>query len=407
MKELYEKYARLAIQIGGNIQKDQFVVINGDVRDAWFIKMMVKEAYKAGAREVYVNYQDEDVEKMHYEYQTVENLSHIPEWRIAQRKYFIDSKMATLSVRSPRPGSMKDVDRTKMMAQMKASREAFAFAADYTRTSQGQWLGFCLPSYEWAEMVYPDLDREEAFKRLEADLFEFVLVDQDSDPVENWRKLVDEILRHRQVLTDYAFDRLVFKNNKGTDIEVGLIDQHAWAGGAEFTPEGVAFTPNLPTLEIFCCPDKNRVNGKVYATKPLFMQNTLVKDFYFEFKDGRVVDYGASEGLEALESLINTDEGAKHLGEVALVAHSSPISKKNVLFYNGLIDENASCHLALGNCYASNFKEKLSKEEMSERGGNFSNVHCDFMFGSEDMKVVGYTKDNQEVLIMDKGEFVI
>ena len=210
-------------------------------------------------------------------------------------------------------------------------------------------------------------------------------------------------------INELNFKSLHFKNGLGTDLTVGLIKDHIWAGGCDETTKGVLFNPNIPTEEVFTMPDRYNINGTVVSTKPLSYGGVLIEDFKLTFKDGMVVEHSAKENEETLTNLLDSDEGSRSLGEVALISHNSPISNLNVLFYNTLFDENASCHLALGNCYPTNVKggTEMSDDELQELGGNHSMNHVDFMFGSEDMSVVGTTYDGQEVVIFDKGNFVI
>jgi aminopeptidase len=197
-------------------------------------------------------------------------------------------------------------------------------------------------------------------------------------------------------------------NSLGTDLTVGLVDGHIWGGGGETAKNGVYFAPNIPTEETFTMPHKAKVNGKVVATKPLNYQGKLIDDFSLVFKDGKVVSYKAKKEQATLKNLLEFDEGSSYLGEVALISHDSPISNMNVLFYNTLFDENASCHLALGNAYTMNIKggHDMSEEELKAKGYNKSMNHVDFMFGSSDMKIVGLTHEGKEIVVFEKGNFV-
>ena len=217
------------------------------------------------------------------------------------------------------------------------------------------------------------------------------------------------MLKHNQILNDYNFDTLYFKNSVGTDISIKLVDNHIWAGGGELTPDGILFNPNIPTEENFTMPHKYGVNGKVVATKPLNYQGKLIEDFWLEFKDGKVINYGAAKNKDILENLLNFDEGSRYIGEIALISYDSPISNSGILFYNTLFDENASCHMALGRAYTINIKDgtTMSMEELKEKGYNNSMSHSDFMFGSKDLSVIGKTKDGKEVVIFKDGNFVI
>ncbi|NLA78898.1 MAG: aminopeptidase, partial [Erysipelothrix sp.] len=209
-------------------------------------------------------------------------------------------------------------------------------------------------------------------------------------------------------LNDYQFDALHFTNALGTDLTVGLVENHVWAGGSELAQNGAEFNPNMPTEETFTMPHRERTHGVVVATKPLNYQGKLIEDFTLTFKDGKVIKATAKKEQATLDALLATDEGSAYLGEVALISHDSPISNMNLLFYNTLFDENASCHLALGRAYPMNIKDgqTMDEAELKAKGMNFSLNHEDFMFGSADMKIVGL-KNDEEVLIFDQGNFVI
>ena len=228
--------------------------------------------------------------------------------------------------------------------------------------------------------------------------------------VDNWNKHNKEIHDHCVILNDYNFKSLHFKNSKGTDLKVGLIKDHKWEGGYDYASgNGAAFNPNIPTEEVFTMPDRYHIDGKVVSTKPLSYAGNIISEFELTFKDGRVVEYHAKDNEEVLKNLLETDEGTKSLGEVALISYDSPISNSNILFFDTLFDENASCHLALGACYPTNVKDgtKMSREELYELGGNDSMEHVDFMFGSADLSVIGERYDGSLVTVFKDGNFII
>ena len=403
-----EKYAKLAVVTGVNIQKGQLLVINASVDCAWYVRKVVKAAYEAGAGEVVVQWNDAMTDKLRYEYASDEVLSHFAQWQYEQKKENIERGCAFLSIGSPDPTLLKDIDAKKLRLAQMAQSKALQPLRYYTSANKGQWSVELLPNPTWAKLVYPELDENEAMAKLWDAIFYCCRIGEDNDPIADWKVHSNTVVEHGKKLNSYQFKQLHFKNSKGTDLVVELVRDHRWEGGLEFTPAGVGFVPNLPTEEIFCMPHRDRVNGKVYATKPLNIQGKLVEDFWFEFKDGQVIDFGASKNLESLANLLAMDEGAKHLGEVALISDDSPISNTNTLFYNGLIDENASCHLALGNCYPYNIAggNEMSEEDLKARGANFSMTHCDFMFGSPDMSVVGIDQNGNEVVVFENGNFV-
>lgn len=409
MELLLKKYAELAIKIGLNLQPGQSLVITSTLENPHFTHLVVEEAYKAGASKVDVEWSDPYLDKLRYAYESDEVLSTIPEYEIAKKKALVESKSAMMSIGSPNPSILKEVDPAKIQLVQRATSKALSFYRTYRSNSESQWLGLCIPNSVWASLVYKDDSSEKAMERLWMAIFESCRINEKDDAIALWKEHVDRLLKHREILTQHAFKELRFKNSLGTDLQVGLVSNHQWSGGLEVTPEGIGFTPNLPTEEIFCMPHRLNVNGKVVATKPLNVQGKLVEDFYFVFKDGKVVEYDAKVNKEALTHLLETDEGATHLGEVALISNDSPISNMNLIFYNTLYDENASCHLALGNCYGSNLKgsSSMTKEQMQEMGANFSMIHCDFMFGNEDMEVVGVKEDGSQVALFKQGNFII
>jgi aminopeptidase len=261
----------------------------------------------------------------------------------------------------------------------------------------------------WAKKVFPDMEEDKAEEALWDAIFKASRVTEDNDPVKEWNEHNARLIKHNKILNDFQFKALHFKNEIGTDLTVELVENHVWSGGQEEATTGTVFNPNIPTEENFTMPLKTGVNGKVVATKPLDYQGNLIEDFWLEFKDGKVVDYDAKEGKDNLKNLIEFDEGSSYLGEVALIGYDSPISQSNILFFNTLFDENASCHLALGRAYPMNIQggTEMSKEELEKCGYNNSMAHVDFMFGSKDLDIVGETKDGKKVQIFKDGNFVI
>lgn len=408
-ENILRKYASLAVRKGANVQKGQLLVINASVFDAKFVEYCVEEAYKAGAGAVSVQWSDENVSHMHYQYMTVEELSNIPDYNVERIKYEHGRKACYLNISSSTPGLMSDIDPQKMQASRIAGMKKMAPYMSYTMNNEGQWCVIALPNPKWAMKVFPEKNEEDAVKALWDAILLSVRVREDNDPVEEWERHDAELMKHCDILNEHQFKAIHFKNEKGTDLTVNLVKDHIWVGGGCTTPEGVFFNPNMPTEECFCMPDRNNVNGKVFASKPLSYSGRVIEDFWFEFKDGIVVDYGAAKHKDALDELLNTDEGSRHLGEVALISYDSPISNLNILFYNTLFDENASCHLALGRCYPENVKGgiEMNEEELKNVGGNSSMNHVDFMFGTADMTVTGIKEDGSEVEVFRNGNFCI
>ena len=406
---LIDKLANLSVQIGANVQKNQVVVVNGSTESKEIVRKVVEEAYKAGAKEVIVNWRDDYTGKMAVEYQTIENLQVIPEYAINRFQYFVDNGACVISIVSPIPGINKDLDPKKQQAQAVASSKALNFYREHMMGNRSQWTIIAASNPVWAKKVFPNLEENEAVEALWNAIFEASRVTEENNPVKEWQEHNERLIKHNQILNDYQFKSLHFKNDIGTDLTVELVNNHVWSGGQEIGTNGVTFNPNIPTEENFTMPLKTGVNGKVVATKPLDYQGNLIEDFWLEFKDGQVVKYDAKAGKDNLKNLIEFDEGSSFLGEVALISYDSPISQSNILFFNTLFDENASCHLALGRAYPMNIQggTEMSKEELEKHGYNNSMAHVDFMFGSKDLDIIGETKDGKKVQIFKDGNFVI
>lgn len=405
--ELLRKYAKLAVNIGANVQKGQPLMISANTETREFARLLVEEGYLAGASNVFVRWNDEVINHHTYAYETKESLSDVPEWVKNQYEYFIEKGYALISVSASTPGFLADIEPAKLQAAQVAMMNALKSWREHTMGNRTQWCVISVPTLGWAKKVFPGVSDDEAVEKLWDAILSSVRVREDNDPVEEWKAHNKTLHAHNQALNTHNFKSLHFKNSLGTDLHVDLVKNHVWAGGNEKSTKGVQFNPNMPTEENFSMPYKYGVNGKVVATKPLNYQGKLIKDFWLEFKDGKVVNYDALEAKEALKNLIEFDEGSSYLGEVALISHDSPISNSGVLFLNTLFDENASCHLALGRAYPMNVKggPSMTQEELDAAGANNSMEHDDFMFGSKDMSIIGTTQDDQKVVVFKDGNF--
>lgn len=406
-KELLRKYAKLSVATGVNIQKDQTLVVKSPIECAEFTRLIVEEAYKLGAREVVVHWSDEQCTKLKYLNSPIEVMETYPDWLRDSMLYYAEKGASFLSISASNPELLKDVDSKKISTAQKSSGLATREFSERVMSNKNAWSIIALPTADWAKKVFPDLTEDEAVQKLWEEILKIVRVDK-ADPVKAWDEHKANLTNKMNLLNKNNFKAIHFRNKKGTDLTVGLVNNHLWVGGAEHTPEGIEFIANMPTEEIFSMPDRNNVNGKVYSTKPLNLSGNLINDFSLTFKDGKVVDFEAKEGYDSLKELLNTDEGATHLGEVALVPFDSPISNSNIIFYNTLYDENASCHLALGKAYDLCLKgvENLSKEEKLECGVNDSLIHVDFMIGSSDLEIDGINFDDTIKPIFRNGNWV-
>ncbi len=405
-KILLREYAKLIVRKGVNVQPNQVVLVKAPVEIYEFARIVVEEAYKVGAKKVICDYVDVMNNRNDFVYQIEDTLKMVEDFLIMKNHYLVDNKYCAISLVSPNVEALTGLDARKLQIRSQATSKALKFASDYTMNNDGQWVVAGVSSKIWAEKVFPN--DSDAIDKLWEAIFKACRV-EEFNAVENWTKHSDEISKHANLLNDLDLLKLHFKNSIGTDLEVYLADDNLFAGGDEYTNAGVRFSPNIPTEEVFGMPYKTKVNGKVVATKPLNYQGSIIDQFYLEFKNGKVINYDAKIGKDNLKSLVEFDEGSSYLGEVALISNNSPISNMNILFYNTLYDENASCHLALGAAYPSNIKggTSMSREELAKRGANYSNTHVDFMFGSPDMTIVGTTRSGKEIMLFSEGNFAI
>ncbi len=409
MKEsVLKKYAKLAVEVGVNVQEGQTLVVNAPVEAVTFVRHVVEAAYNAKAGYVYVRWNDDKTSKLSYQHANIDRLKRVDSWFVDQYKTFVDENACALSIYAPSPGLLADVDGKRVSSVQKEMQKAIGFYREHMMANKSQWSLVSVPTLDWAKKIFPNETQEKATEKLWDSILAAVRVSQDNDPVAEWKTHNENLARINNKLNDYQFEKLHFTNSLGTDLEVGLVDNHRWAGGQEHAQNDVVFNPNIPTEETFTMPHKVKTNGVVFATKPLNYQGRLIEDFTLTFKDGKVIEAHAKKEQEALDTLLNTDEGSRYLGEVALISHDSPISNTNILFYNTLFDENASCHLALGRAYPMNVQHglEINEEQLKKVGMNFSMNHEDFMFGSADMKIVGIKKD-KEVVLFEKGNFII
>lgn len=405
-ENLLKKYAKLAIYQGVNVQKNQTLVISSPIECAEFTRMLVEEAYIKGAKEVVVQWNDELTGKLKYKYSPMEVFETVPEWVKESRLSYAKEGACFLSISASDPELLKDVDPKKVATFRKASSIASREFSSRLMSNENAWSIVSIPTVGWAKKVFPNVSEDEAVEKLWDAIFKIVRVDSQ-DPVKAWEEHKNTLKKNMDFLNSKRFKSLHYTNSLGTDLIIQLPEKHLWAGGAEFTQDGTEFIANMPTEEIFSMPKKTGVNGKVVNSMPLNYGGNLINNFSLTFKDGKVVDFSAEEGYETLKNLLDTDEGAKYLGEVALVPYNSPISNSNIIFFNTLYDENASCHLAFGKAYSLCIKdgEKMSEEELLKEGANDSLTHVDFMIGTKDLQITGTTYDNEKFDIFVNGNW--
>ena len=405
--EYLQTYANLIVDIGANVQEGQPVVINCPVQAYEFAEKLTLAAYNRGASDVAVFWHNEDIDRMRFEYAPMETFKTVPDWAYDRMEYYYKKNVAIIGISSNMPDIFEGLDGEKLMVSSKAYAEKMKPLDHYTMNDEVSWCIAAYPNPEWAMKVYPEIGTyEEAYRKLWDDILDFCYA-KNPTPELAWKNHIRVLENRAKTLNEYQFESVHYKNSLGTDLEVRLPKNHIWLAAKSENAKGTSFIPNMPTEEVFTAPDRCGVNGKLVATKPLSYNGQLIEDFMFTFKDGKVVDFDVKKGGQALKSLLEHDEGARMLGEIALVPYESPISLSNTLFYNTLFDENASCHFAFGACYPTCIEGgvDLSTEDLKKRGGNDSSLHVDFMVGSKDLSIVGKTHDGKVVTIFKDGNF--
>lgn len=408
LKEKLNEYAKLIAYKGVNVTSGKYVIISCPVFAADFGCQVAEYCYKAGAVDVIMNYYDEKFSKVRYTYASEETIGDIPFWQAERRNMYARLGCCNISIIADDPEIFTGVDSNKLMKASVASKKAFKEFYDIMDKGGVRWTVVAYPNVKWAEKIFPDLHGSDAVDALWDKIFKTVRI-ADGDCVEKWREHDSVLKKRASKLNNANFDYLHYTNSLGTDLKVYLPENHIWYGGSEEDRDGVVYFPNMPTEEIFTMPHADKTQGVVYSAMPLVYQGGIIDKFKLVFKDGLVTEYSAETGQDILERILNTDEGSKRIGEAALIPFSSPISDMNILFYETLFDENASCHLALGECYPNTVKggENMTEAELRALGGNRSVNHVDFMIGTADMNIDGVTKDGKTVPVFRNGNFAI
>ncbi|WP_054940777.1 aminopeptidase [Paenibacillus ihuae] len=404
-KQKLENYALLAVKIGINIQPGQTLVINADIVAAELVRLIVRQAYEAGAKLVKVNYSDEIVTRTRYELAPSESFLEPPKWQADELEDLARNGAAFLSVVSANPDLLNGIEASRIADNQRTAGTAMAPYREMMMANHVSWSIVAYPSTNWAAKVFPDAAPETQVDLLWDAIFKAVRADQEN-PVEAWSNHLAGLKQRCDILNERKYRKLHFIA-AGTDLTIELPEGHIWCQAGAVNGRGVPFLANIPTEEVFTAPLKTGASGKVSSTKPLSYGGNIIDKFTLTLENGKVTDFSAETGQEALASLLAMDEGSAYFGEVALVPFHSPISESGILYYTTLYDENASCHLALGAAYAFTLQDgiAMTKEQLASHGMNQSLTHVDFMMGSPEMNIDGITDDGNSEPIFRAGNW--
>ncbi|HEX4769343.1 MAG TPA: aminopeptidase [Bryobacteraceae bacterium] len=401
-----DRLAEVAVRVGLGLAAGQELVMTSPLEALPLARRITEHAYKAGAKLVTVLYADDEATLARYRYAPDESFDVAPAWLLEGVAAAYRSGAARLAITGANPALLSKQDPEKVGRANKALSKAMRPALDIITRHEINWTIVAAATPAWAALVFPNDDEPTAVAKLWEAIFESTRINAD-DPIANWKQHAANLQKRVNYLNSKRYYAIHFRG-PGTDLRVGLADDHLWCGGGGTAGNGIFGMANMPTEEVFTTPHKDRVQGHVRSTKPLSHQGTLIKDIQVRFESGRVIEAHASEGEEVLHRMIDTDEGARKLAEVALVPHSSPIAQSGILFWNTLFDENAASHIALGQSYSTCLigGEKMSPEELSVRGANESLIHVDWMIGSGEMDIDGIRADGGSEPLMRQGEWV-
>ncbi len=400
-----DRLAETAIKVGLRLEPGQDLLLTAPSAALPLVRKIAEHAYKAGAGLVMPFFSDEEITLARYRFAPDASFDRAANWLYDGMAKAFSANTARLAIVGDNPMLLSEQDPAKVSRANKSNSMAYQPALEKIAGFDINWNIIAWPGAAWAQQVFPNDTPDNAVRKLADAIFAASRVDRD-DPVAAWASHNAELHTKTAWLNGQRFSALHF-SGPGTDLTVGLADGHEWHGGASTAKNGITCNPNIPTEEVFTTPHAHRVEGRVSSTKPLSYNGTLIDDISVRFEAGRIVEAKASRGEDVLKKVLETDEGASRLGEVALVPHSSPISKSGLLFFNTLFDENAACHIALGQCYAKCFLDgaKLTPDQIAAQGGNKSLIHIDWMIGSDKVDIDGVKPDGTRVPVFRKGEW--
>ncbi len=402
---LLDRLAEVAIKVGLQLQEGQDLVLTAPIAALPLVRRIAEHAYKAGAGLVQPIFSDEEITLARYRNAPDLSFDRAAGWLFEGMGKAFGANAARLAISAENPMLLSAQDMDKVSRANRATSKAYKPALERITGFDINWNIVSYPNPSWAKLVFPDDAEDVAVRKLADAIFAASRVNVE-DPIGAWKAHNAKLKERWTWLNGKNFQSLHY-TGPGTDLTIGLADGHRWKGGASEAKNGITCNPNIPTEEVFTTPHRDRVSGVVRSTKPLSHNGTLIENIAVRFENGRIVEATATRGADVFNRLLDTDAGARHIGEVALVPHSSPISQSGILFYNTLFDENAASHIALGQCYADCFVggTKLSPDEIVQRGGNSSLIHVDWMIGSGEIDIDGIAADGSRTPVMRKGEW--
>jgi aminopeptidase len=400
-----DKLAEVAIKVGLGLKPGQDLYMTAPTSALPLARRIAEQAYKAGAGLVTTMFSDEEMTLARYKYGSDESFDRAAGWLYDGVAHAFGDNTARLAIAGDNPMLLAGQDTDKVGRANRAMSKAYKPAQTKIVNFDINWTIVPYPGASWAKQVFQGDPEDVAVGKLAAAIFAATRIDRP-DPIAAWGEHNARLLERQTWLTGQNFRSLKYRG-PGTDLEIGLADGHAWKGGASQSRNGIVCNPNIPSEEVFTTPHRLRVEGKVRSTKPLSHNGTLIENIEVRFEAGKIVEAHASRGEDVLIKAMDTDEGGRRIGEVALVPHSSPISASGILFFNTLFDENAASHIALGQCYSKCFVggDTITPEQVAERGGNTSNIHIDWMIGSNHIDVDGIGQDGSVTPVMRQGEW--
>ena len=409
-KTVLKSYAKLIARTGGAVRKNDVVIIRAGLDQPEFITMLCDECYKSGAKRVIVEWSHQPVQKSGIKYMKPQVLGSVESYEEAMLKYRLENNPVMIYILSEDPNGLKGINQRKYSQAIQSRYKIIKPYRD-EMDNKYKWCIAAVPGAAWAKTVFPKDRTSTATEKLwKAILYTSRVIDKDGnllDPIKEWDKHNESFKKRCKILNEANLKELHYKSANGTDLKVGLMEEGNFLGGGEYTISKEYFNPNIPSEEIFTTPMAGKAEGIVCSSMPLSYRGEIIDNFSLTFKNGKAVEVRAEKNEELLREMISMDEGASRLGECAFVPYDSPIRESGIMFYETLFDENAACHLAMGEGFTNTVTDfsAYSKEELHKMGVNDSTVHVDFMIGTDDLSIIGITEDNKEFPIFKNGNW--